>query len=208
MDNVSKISKLWEQYDRKLSETLNINKNILREIHSFRIQSQLNKPLFNEGIELVIILVLMPLLINFSIDHANSPRLFLSGALSFALVLFFFILSVIRIKKFLSAGQLNDSIIETQKRISQLKLTVLRTRKIEYLLLPLLVATLLPISGKILYHINLFEKPFSFGVALTFALGIGILGTILTNRYYNQKIETAESFLKKIKTYENENIQD
>ena len=150
------LSELLNEYDKKISQSLSINAQLLNELKTKKTYSQLKKLLRNRLIELVIGLFFCSYLGNFLYNNWYSPELAISSGIIMLFAIFAIsgcIRQIILISKF----DLNQSIIENQKILATLQSYIIIYFRIGLLQIPLYLAYVI-IMFRIFFRIDIWQK--------------------------------------------------
>jgi hypothetical protein len=196
----------WELYDQKLSKNIEINENLLKNFNLNKAEDKLKKPYNFELTNLIMGTGCLIFFIVQTIIHANNFGIMLTGITSCILFSFFTILSYIKVIKFSKIDYYNSSIFESQQKIAELNSLVLKYRKYELTLIPLLVISLIPIFSISLTGRDIFQHLNEFIIHGVICTIIAYPLCLLINKYiYDKKIKAAQKFLEKIQEFEKEN---
>jgi hypothetical protein len=196
---------IWAQYDKKLTENLKFNEELLKKMNLNKAKQELQKPFILELITIVIIFLSIVFVTAFSIRLINEIQFSLTGFGSVLFGITYLIFSIMKVNKFTKIDYYNSSIVKLQKDLLLLKTFILRLRKIEGIMVPFLIITILPIAFKAIHNINIFENPGLFIIKVCIILGISYpVGFWINKNLYDQKIKDAEMFLKEIENFEME----
>lgn len=195
----------WAQYDKKLSENLKFNEELLRKMNLDKAKQELQKPINTEILSIIIIFLSIVFVTGFSIRLIDEIQYSIAGFAGVVIGIIYLIFSITKVNKFIKIDYYNSSIVQLQKELSLLKNLILRFRKIELILLPFLVITILPIAFKAIHNINIYERLGIFILEVGFILGISIpVGFWVNMNIYDKKLKDAEMFLKEIDNFEKE----
>ncbi len=150
------LSELLNEYDKKISQSLSINTQLLSELKLKKTYSLLKKLLWNRLIELVIGLIFSFVLGNFLYKNWHSPDL----VISFGIILVFAIVAMsgcIRQIILISKFDLNQSIIENQKILAMLQSYIIIYLRIGLLQFPFYLAYII-IAFKIFFGIDIWQN--------------------------------------------------
>jgi hypothetical protein len=202
---LDELKQIWSQHEKKLNENLKFNEELLRKMNLNKAKQELQKPFILELINVCIMFLTIFFATAFSIRLIEEIQFSLSGFVGVLLGILYLIFSIMKVNRFVKIDYYNSSIVKLQKDLSLLKTFILRLRKVELIILPFLVLTILPIAFKTIHNINIFGKPLLFIFEVCFILGISYLVGLWTNKnYYDKKIKEAEMFLKEIEDFEKE----
>jgi hypothetical protein len=128
----TELQNMWQQYDKKVSENIRLNKEILKKMVISKTEKRLTRIKLESGIRLIIPLLLLPLLLLHKFQFTNTLGLYLFIGL-FILAYFF------RIKHYLMAAKINFSnpVSLIKKEIIELKKYQLKMSQLALLILPI-----------------------------------------------------------------------
>jgi len=122
------------------------------------------------------------------------------------LVIMYLTFAILKVNRFVKIEYYKSSIITLQKDLNMLKTLILRLRKIELYLLPLLIISILPIAFKAIHNIDIYNNVKLFLLEVVFILGISYpVGFWINKHLYDNKIKDVKSFLEEIDNFEKEN---
>ena len=157
----------------------------------------------NEIISVVILFLTIAVITGLSIQLLGNSKFSITGFTAVVICILYLIFSIMKVNKFSKIEYSNTPVIKLQKDISLLKSLILRLRKVELILLPILIITILPILFKVIHGINIFENLGPFIIKISIFLGICYPVSFWINRnLYDKKIKDAEMFLSEIENYE------
>jgi hypothetical protein len=195
----------WAQYDKKLAVNLKFNEELLRKMNLNSSKKELQKPLINELLSVAVMFILIVYVVASSIRFIDEPKYCIPGFISALLVLVFLLFAIIKANKFLSIDYYGSSVLKLQKDIATLNRLVLRLRKFELVLFPLLVLPLLPLLFKTIHNIDLYQNIRLLSIEIILILGIGFPLTFWINKHmYDKKFKNTERLLQEIEKFESE----
>lgn len=182
MENTDIIN-LWKVYDKKLENSLTLNKTMAQDITNIKIQSLLTsmKPLkiFTLIVGVLWVILVDSLIIN--LFYVANPIFLISAAIQVILTkiaIGIYVYHLVLIKKI----DINEPILATQSHLSQLKSSTLLVARILFLQLP--VWTTFYWNESMLQNGNLVLYVFQAIVTLTF---IGLAIWLFVNIKYENK---------------------
>jgi hypothetical protein len=117
----------------------------------------------------------------------------------------FLMFAIIKANRFLSVDYYGSSVVKLQKDIAILNRLVLRLRKYELALFPLLILAILPLLFKAIHNIDIYHNIKLFTIEMILILGIGFPLTFWINKHlYDKKFKNTERFLMEIDKFESE----
>ena len=195
----------WTQYDKKLAESLKFNEDLLRKLNLNNSKKELQKPLIYELIGVAVIFILIVYVVVSSIRFIDEPKYCVPGFISAIIGMAFLMFAIIKANRFLSIDYYGSSVVKLQKDIAILNRLVLRLRKYELALFPLLILPILPLLFKAIHNIDIYHNIKLFTIEIILILGIGFPLTFWINKHlYDKKFKNTERFLQEIDKFESE----
>jgi hypothetical protein len=202
---LDEFKQIWSQYDKKLNENLKFNEKLLRRMNLSRARQELQKPLIYELISTTVIFFTVVFASVFSIRLIEEIQFSITGFVGVLIGIIYLIFSIMKVNRFVKIDYYNSSIVKLQKDLSLLNTFILGLRKIETIILPFLVITILPIAFKAVHNINIFGNLLLFIIEAGIILGISYpVGFWINRKFYDKKIKDAQMFLKEIESFEKE----
>jgi hypothetical protein len=202
---LDEFKEIWSQYDKKLTKNLKFNEELLKKMNIYRTRKELQKPYITELISAGIMFLSIVFVTGFSMRLMDELQFSLPGFAGVLVGILYLIFSVMKVNRLTKIDYYNSSIVKLQKDLSLLKTFILRLRKIEFIILPLLVVTILPIAFKAIHNINIYGNLRLFIFEICFILGISYpVGFWINRNLYDKRIKDAEMFLKEIERFEKE----
>lgn len=195
----------WAQYDKKLAVNLKFNEELLRKMNLNISKKELQKPLIYELLGVAVMFIFIAYVVASSIRFIDDPKYCIPGFISALIGLAFLVFAIIKANKFLSIDYYGSSVVKLQKDITTLNRLVLRLRKYELVLFPLLILPLLPILFKAIHNIDIYQNLKLFSIEIILILGIGFPLILWTNKHlYDKKFKNTERLLQEIEKFESE----
>ncbi len=195
----------WTQYDKKLAVNLKFNEDLLRKMNLNNSKKELQKPLIYELIGVAVLFILIVYVVVSSFRFIDEPKYFVPGFISAIIGMVFFMFAIIKANRFLSIDYYGSSVVKLQKDIAILNRLVLRLRKYELALFPLLILPILPLLFKAIHNIDIYHNIKLFTIEIILILGIGFPLTLWINKHlYDKKFKNTELFLQEIDKFESE----
>ena len=199
------LKKSWTEYDKKLSDNLKFNEELLRKMNLNSSRRELQKPLLYEFGNVLILFSLIIYSISTSIKLFEEPKYLIPGIILGLIALAGLVFTIIKVNQFLSIDYYGSPIVKLQKDIASLKNTILKYRQIELIMLPILIALLLPLVFKTIHGIDLYQKFKLFSVEIIIILAISIPVTIWINKnLYDKKFTNVTRLLTELDKFEKE----
>jgi len=195
----------WAQYDKKLAVNLKFNEELLRKMNLNTSKKEMQKPLLYELFNIASIFLGFVYVTASSIQFINEPKYCIPGFISALIGLAFIVFAIKKANKLLSIDYYGSSVVKLQKDIATLNRLVLKLRKYELVLFPLLILPLLPILFKAIHNIDIYQNLKLFSIEIILILGIGFPLTLWTNKHlYDKKFKNTERLLQEIEKFESE----
>lgn len=195
----------WEQYNRNLAIYLKVNEELLRKMNFNNSKKELDKPLIYELLGVAVMFILIVYVVASSFRFISELKYCIPGFISASIGLVFLIFAIIKANKFLSIDYYSSSVVKLQKDITLLNRLVLRLRKYELVLFPLLILPLLPLLFKAIYNRDIYQNIKLFSIEVILILGIGYPFALWINKHlYDEKFKNTEKLLQEIDKFESE----
>jgi hypothetical protein len=202
---LDELKSAWTQYDKKLTENLKLNEELIRKMNLNNSKKELQKPLISELVGIII----LPLFILYvgvsSIRYIDEPKYCIPGFISLAIGLVYMTFGIYRANRFLNIDYYSSSALKMQMDIAKLKKLVLHLRKYELLLIPIFVISILPILYKAIHNIDIYQHIKFYAIVVIACSSIGFPLTIWINKHlYDKKFENVEKLLDDLNRFEKE----
>jgi hypothetical protein len=198
---LDELKNAWAEYDKKLTNSLKLNEQVLRNINTQQSRLELQKPLTYEATGAVMMIVLEAVLIVWSLRV--EQRIAIPGFIAAFIGLFYQAFAFIKTYAFFDIDYYGTSVVALQKEIAAVNVLVLRLRKVEILLAPFFVMAGLPLMYKVVHNVDVYEKPTTFWIGLAIILIVSLPLTIGINRFvYDKKFQNAEKLMNDISRFE------
>lgn len=195
----------WAQYDKKLSENLRLNEDLLRSINFEKFNHALKKPMSLELLNIFTQIFMIGLVLVYTIRLSNEILYLLMGLTGVLMCVISLIFSVVIVARLNKLFYHHISITNFQKEITNLRILIKRFRKIGYVIAAIMGITLIPLMLKATAGIDLFEKYSILIPAISLVLGIAYAIGIWINIFvYDKGIRDATNFLSIIDKFEKE----
>jgi putative effector of murein hydrolase LrgA (UPF0299 family) len=197
--------KSWKQFDTKLNENLKLNEKLLKRLSFGNSKNEMQKLLVTEQLNIAGTFLAFVFFTAYSLRLINEVQYSVPGLIGSALLFAYLSFSVIKVKNLLKINYYDASIVGLQKALSKIKVLVLRFRRIEYLLMPLLMFSLLPITFISIADMNIYENLDKLWLQILLISGFAstiVLVISVNKHFYDRKIRNAEDFLREVSEYE------
>lgn len=202
---LDELKSAWAQYDKILSKNLKLNEELLRSIKFDKFNHAIRKPLDLELLNMVIQFIAILMVTMFTVRLSNEIPYYIAGIFSTLLCATSLAFSAVKATRFYKLLNFNIRITAFQKEFTQLRIFIIRLRKIEHVLAGLIGVLLFPLLMKAVAGVDLLGNHAIIipGIIATLAIGFAI-GTWLNLFIYDKGLKEAEKFLDLIKNYEEE----
>ncbi len=196
---------VWAQYDKKLSDSLRLNEELLKKSVLDKSNREMKTPL-NYEIGTAIITCILSLFLGVSTYRfASEIKFLIPGLIATILTLSGFISSVKKVNALTGIDYYNSSVVELQRSINRIKQKAILSRKAEYYLFPLYTISFAPIFVKAVYNIDIYSKSQIFFMGLILALIIYYpLAFWFYKIGYDKKMKNSSNFLNELNRFEKE----
>lgn len=193
---LSELQNIWEQYDRKISENIQLNKEIAKKITVAKIERRSRHIRMEAFLRLIIPLLLIPAVLLPVVQYQTTPGFYIGLAL---FIILFGLASIFRIKYFLMAEKISLS-----KTISTNRKEVMKLEKYQFKMLRIGLLFLFPAVISIFLLLNI--SVLSSGTMIPLSLMIIILSA---SYFYRMRYSYPERFLNLNKELEEiENLEN
>lgn len=196
----------WEVIDKKLSKNLKFNDKLIKKINFDKSKNEMQKLILIELINVIGISIALIFFSAYAIRLIDDLQYSVTGFIGSLILLAYISFSIMKIRNLLRIDYYNSSVVDLQKELSKTKVLLLRIKRVEYLLIPFLMVSLLPITFISVGHTDIYEHLDKLWLQLLLIFGfvVTIILVFLANKYlYDSRIQNAEDFLKEIGQFEN-----
>jgi len=199
------LKQAWSQYDKKLKENLKTNKELLRSMNLDKSKREMQKPLGYEILSIVIIFLTVVFFFGFTLRFITEIKFSIPSFIGASIGIMYLVFAILKVDRFVKIDYYGSPIITVQKKITELKAFILKLRKFEFIFLPLLIVTILPIAFKAIHNIDIYKNLKLFIIEVVFILGVSYpIGFWINRNLYDKKIKDAILFLNEIENFEKE----
>lgn len=202
---IEDLKQAWSQYDKNLKENLKTNQELLRNMNLDKSKREMQKPLIYEIISVVILFLTVVFFFVFSLKFISEVKFSIPGFAGVLLGIVYLAFAIMKVNRFVKIEYYKSTIVTLQKDLNKLKALILRLRKFELYLLPLLIISILPIAFKAIHDIDIYRNVKLFLLEVAFIIGISYPVSFWINKHlYDNKIKDVNSFLNEIDNFEKE----
>lgn len=196
---------IWTEYDKKLSENLKLNEELLKRMNLEKSKKELKTPIYWEISSAAIMFLLFMLMMFYGFHILNLSIYSVLSFLSAALALTCMIFSIKKINAFLKIDYYRTPILQLQKEITSLKIYITKFHKMEMILSGILILTAFPtlmmwVHGFDMFTFNNIIDPI-IRIIVIFAIGYP-LAIWMNKHFFYKKIENAQYYLDEIERFE------
>lgn len=207
MMELQELKNAWAEYDKKLSESLKVNEELLKRMNLDKSKKELNSLMYGEMAAVaVMFLVFLPMMF-YAIYMIKQPIFsvlsFISAAIAFTCMVF----AILKTKAFLKIDYYNTPILQLQNEITSLKMFVLKFRKIEFVLATVIIICMIPPLFNWIHGIDMFTSGYFLDPIFRIILCLAVatpLSIWANKHFYDKKIENAQYHLKEIEKFSKE----
>lgn len=200
---LEELKTVWAQYDKKLTQNLKFNEEILRKMNLDNSKKAMNAPLVYEIINTGTSAPLLIYLISATYRLAGDIKFLVPGLISIVTFSIYLYLSINKIKLLSNIDFYNSPILELQKSVNNFKQRYLRYKKYELYCFPVFVITSMPILAIALRGFNFYDHPTRFTIAITLSILLYYpLAFWFYKNTFDKKISNTNTFLEELLKYE------
>jgi len=202
---LEELKSAWAQYDKKLSQNLKLNEELLRKMDLEKSKKEMNAPLNYEIISITIGVIFLLFILSATIRYSYELKFLLPGIITCIIVGIWVYNSFSKIRLLLDIDYYDSPIVELQKSIQTFNRKYQRSKKFELYSIPVFAISAIPILGIALRNFDIYEHPIRFIVAIVILLILGIPGQIwIYKNLYDKKIRNTIKFLDELSRFEKE----
>ena len=200
---LEELKSAWAQYDKKLTLNLKLNEELLRKMNLEKSKKEMNAPLFNEIISVVVGVIFLLFIASASIRYSYELKFLLPGIITSIIIAIWVYNSISKIRLLTNIDYYDSPIVELQKSINTFNQKYQKYKKFEIYSIPVFILSAIPILGIALRNFDIYEHPIRFIVAIVLSLILGIPGQIwIYKNLYEKKISNTTKFLDELSKFE------
>ncbi|HEY3429638.1 MAG TPA: hypothetical protein VGK39_03105 [Cyclobacteriaceae bacterium] len=198
---LDELKSAWTQYDKKLSRSLELNEALLRKLNVDRSRLELKKPALAEIVGAVSMFYMTVFFMVLADRFIGELQYAIPAFISIGVALVYFTFAMIKLFRMVNISYYGAPVTVIQQQTAAVHRLILKLRKWELMLSPLILISLPPIF-KFIHHVDLFKNWQTFFFVGVVCLLIGLPSTFLINKYlYDKKFQNVEKLLKEIEEY-------
>ena len=199
------LKKAWSEYDKKLSENLKTNNELIRKMNLNNAKSSMDTPKRHEIVNVIFGFAFALLVIHYAAKFSTDYRLLISGVLTSLWAITSLILSIRLLNSVTKVDFNNDSILKIQKQFIKYKKRYFSTKRFGSYTGFVFVIVSTPLISKVMAGVDIFKHPVVYAIAVALALIIGYPVSVWINKnWYENKIIDTDRFLEELNTFEKE----
>jgi len=202
---LEELKRSWELYDKKLTESLKLNEELLRRSNLDRSRREMNTPLALVTFDTICALIFAVFFLAATLRYGNEWRYLLTGGFSTLFMLTLLFLDIKMLGMLRRIDYYNTSVLSLQKQLSSFQKMFNNYKRTGLYLLPLAIISIFPIIVKILNGHDAMDYPGSLIFNYLIILGISYPLLIwIFRHFFEKKIKAAKQFLSELKEFEKE----
>ena len=202
---LEELKSAWAQYDKKLTQNLKLNEELLRKMNLEKSKKEMNAPLFYEIISVVGGAIFLLFIASSAIRYSYELKFLLPGIITCIIIAIWVYNSVSKIRLLSNIDYYYSPIVELQKSINTFQLKYQKSKKFELYSIPAFAIAAFPILGIAMRNFDIYEHPIRFIVGIVLALLLGYPGQIwIYKNLYEKKIKNTTKFLDELSKFEQE----
>lgn len=208
---LDQLKRSWEQYDQKLAENLNLNRELLRRSNLDRSRREMNTPLNWLWFNVLCVIPLVLLSLRWTLVYSRDPLLLICGIVFTVFMLMSFLYGLKELALLRKIDYYRVPVVELQKQLLAFATFYHKVKKFELYTLPIVLASGLIFIFKVFYKIGYLKidmidrHPKMVIIDLLVILPITYFLLIWIYRnLYEKKIKAARQFLAELEEFERE----
>ncbi|HEY5592646.1 MAG TPA: hypothetical protein VIK55_16720 [Paludibacter sp.] len=202
---LEELKSAWAQYDKKLTQNLKLNEELLRKMNLEKSKKEMNAPLIYEIIYITISVIFLLFIASATIRYSYELKFLLPGIITSIIIVIWVYNSFSKIRLLSNIDYYYSPIIELQKSINTFKLMYQKYKKFELYSIPAFAISAIPILGIALRSFDIYEHPIRFIVAIVLSLVLCYPVQIwLYKNLYDKNIRNTTKFLDELSKFEQE----
>jgi len=202
---LEELKSVWAQYDKKLSQNLKLNEELLRKMNLEKSKKEMDTPLTYEFVSATGCTIFLLFIASATIIHSNELKFLVPGIITSIIIAIWVYNSISKIKLLTNIEYYGFSIVELQKSINTFTLKYQKSKKFELYSIPVFAISAAPILGISLRNFDIYDYPIRFIIAIVLGLLLGYPVTIWGYKnLYDKKIRNTTKFLDELSRFEKE----
>jgi hypothetical protein len=202
---LEELKSAWAQYDKKLSQNLKLNEELLLKMNLEKSKKEMNAPLTYEIISVIIGVIFLLYTASATIRYSNEFKFLLPGIITCIIVAIWVYNSFSKIRLLSNIDYYYSPIVELQKSIHTFNRKYQKYKKFELYSIPVFAISAMPILGIAMRNFDIYIHPTRFIIGIVLSLILGYPGTIwIYKNLYDKKIRNTTKFLDELSQFEKE----
>lgn len=195
----------WALYDKKLTENLKFNEELLRKMNLEKSKREMNSPLTYEIISLAAGIIFLLYIASATVRFSTEFKFLLPGLITIFTFIVYLYLSFTKIRLLSNIDFYNSPIIELQKSINLFKQKYLLFKKYELYVFPVFAISVSPVLAKAMRDFDLYAHPYRFVIAIILSLILYYpLAIWFYKNLFDKKVRNTTTFLDELIRFEKE----
>lgn len=195
----------WALYDKKLTENLKFNEELLRKMNIEKSKREMNSPLTYEIISLAAGIIFLLYIASATVRFSTEFKFLLPGLITIFTFIVYLYLSFTKIRLLSNIDFYNSPIIELQKSINLFKQKYLLFKKYELYVFPVFAISVSPVLAKAMRDFDLYAHPYRFVIAIILSLILYYpLAIWFYKNLFDKKVRNTTTFLDELIRFEKE----
>jgi len=195
----------WAQYDKKLTENLKFNEELLRKMNLEKSKKEMNAPLTYEIISLATGIIFLLYIVSATIRFSTELKFLLPGLITSFTFIIYLYFSFTKIRLLSNIDFYYSPIIELQKSVNIFKQKYLQFKKYELYVFPVFAISVSPILAKAMRNFDLFAHPYRYIIAIVLSLILYYpLAIWFYKNLFEKRIRNTTTFLEELIRFEKE----
>jgi hypothetical protein len=195
----------WAQYDKKLTENLKFNEELLRKMNLEKSKKEMNAPLTYEIISLATGIIFLLYIVSATIRFSTELKFLLPGLITSFTFIIYLYLSFTKIRLLSNIDFYYSPIIELQKSVNIFKQKYLQFKKYELYVFPVFAISASPILAKAMRNFDLFAHPYRYIIAIVLSLILYYpLAIWFYKNLFEKRVRNTTTFLEELIRFEKE----
>lgn len=200
---LNELANLWNGADTKMESALKINKSLFMEVSITRIKTDLKSLRWTSYFEIIVNLLFLFFVVNFTVSHLTEIKFLIPGLLLFAFSIYSIIFSVNKLVLHYGINA-HTPVLRTQKKLEKLKFLELREKQLLYIFIPLLWSIFLIVGAKFILNLDMYNYMFWLIAQTAGSVVIAIIIVYVLKKFPDKKLQKTISFLNEISDEEKE----
>lgn len=195
----------WALYDKKLTENLKFNEELLRKMNLEKSKREMNSPLTYEIISLAAGIIFLLYIASATVRFSTEFKFLLPGLITIFTFIVYLYLSLTKIRLLSNIDFYNSPLIELQKSINLFKQKYLLFKKYELYVFPVFAISVSPVLAKAMRDFDLYAHPYRFVIAIILSLILYYpLAIWFYKNLFDKKVRNTTTFLDELIRFEKE----